>query len=126
MLGGLIMKSKIYVSSRDELFLQNLRAFCSRWGAGLVDLNQKEEVLPAGSDAPEDIIRIQSQRGWGQSFKKEDSKVVSMVEVEKQAISDAIMECHGNLTEAARELGIGRATLYRKIKQYDIDVSAHA
>ncbi len=30
----------------------------------------------------------------------------------------------GNLTEAAKALGIGRATLYRKVKQYNIDPSA--
>ncbi|MCH2535615.1 MAG: hypothetical protein MK008_14325 [Bdellovibrionales bacterium] len=30
-------------------------------------------------------------------------------------------EFNGNLTEAAKALGIGRATLYRKVKQYSID-----
>ena len=33
----------------------------------------------------------------------------------------AIHAYRGNLTEAAKALGIGRATLYRKVKLYNID-----
>lgn len=51
-------------------------------------------------------------------------KVASMDEIESQAIVGAINEYKGNLTEAAKALGIGRATLYRKVKQYGIDPSA--
>lgn len=48
------------------------------------------------------------------------ARVNTMNEVEKLAIENAILEYKGNLTEAAKALGIGRATLYRKVKQYDI------
>ncbi len=51
-------------------------------------------------------------------------RVATMNELESIAIENAIYEYNGNLTEAARALGIGRATLYRKVKQYDIDPSA--
>ena len=44
-------------------------------------------------------------------------------ELESVAIENAIFEFNGNLTEAAKALGIGRATLYRKVKQYNIDPS---
>jgi DNA-binding NtrC family response regulator len=47
-----------------------------------------------------------------------------MEELEAQAIENAIVQYKGNLTEAAKALGIGRATLYRKVKQYHIDPSA--
>lgn len=50
-------------------------------------------------------------------------KVSTMDEVESKAIDAAIHQFKGNLTEAARALGIGRATLYRKVKQYQIDPS---
>lgn len=50
-------------------------------------------------------------------------KVQKMEELEAQAIESAIIQCKGNLTEAAKALGIGRATLYRKVKQYHIDPS---
>lgn len=53
-----------------------------------------------------------------------DSKVRTINELESIAIENAIHEFGGNLTEAAKALGIGRATLYRKVKQYNIDPSA--
>lgn len=49
--------------------------------------------------------------------------VQKMEELEARAIEDAIHQFKGNLTEAAKALGIGRATLYRKVKQYQIDPS---
>jgi transcriptional regulator with GAF, ATPase, and Fis domain len=51
-------------------------------------------------------------------------RVATINELESIAIENAIYEYNGNLTEAARALGIGRATLYRKVKQYSIDPSA--
>ena len=52
-----------------------------------------------------------------------DNKVQKMEDIEATAIETAIMQYKGNLTEAAKALGIGRATLYRKVKQYQIDPS---
>ncbi len=52
-----------------------------------------------------------------------DSKIQKMDDLEAHAIENAIIQYKGNLTEAARALGIGRATLYRKVKQYHIDPS---
>lgn len=53
-----------------------------------------------------------------------ESRVQKMEQLEARAIEDAIFQYKGNLTEAAKALGIGRATLYRKVKQYQIDPSA--
>lgn len=40
---------------------------------------------------------------------------------EKEAIQEAIAKTGGNREKAAELLGIGRTTLYRKLKQYDIE-----
>lgn len=53
----------------------------------------------------------------------DNGKVSTMNELESKAIENAILQFRGNLTEAAKALGIGRATLYRKVKQYQIDPS---
>ncbi|MBX2987078.1 MAG: hypothetical protein KF802_04190 [Bdellovibrionaceae bacterium] len=53
-----------------------------------------------------------------------EPRVQKMEDLEARAIEDAIGQYKGNLTEAAKALGIGRATLYRKVKQYQIDPSA--
>ena len=43
-----------------------------------------------------------------------------MSEVERQAIAQALDASHHNVAAAARLLGINRATLYRKLKKYDL------
>ena len=40
---------------------------------------------------------------------------------EKKAIRDCIEAAHGNMSEAARRLGIDRANLYRKLKRYNME-----
>ena len=45
---------------------------------------------------------------------------VSLNELEKQAIVDTLAKTQGNREKAAKILGIGERTLYRKIKEYDL------
>lgn len=57
------------------------------------------------------------------TYSNDNGKIQKMDELEAHAIENAIVQYKGNLTEAAKALGIGRATLYRKVKQYHIDPS---
>ncbi len=45
---------------------------------------------------------------------------LNVEDLEKQAIVNAIQKHKGNYTKAANELGLGRSTLYRKMKKYDL------
>jgi transcriptional regulator with PAS, ATPase and Fis domain len=45
-------------------------------------------------------------------------KIVPMAELERQTILAAITELNGDKLQAARLLGIGKTTLYRKLKDY--------
>ena len=47
-----------------------------------------------------------------------DSKIVPMLELERQTILNAIAQLNGDKLQAARLLGIGKTTLYRKLKEY--------
>ena len=49
--------------------------------------------------------------------------VVSLQEVERRAIEQALRHTKGDRTSAALLLGIGRTTLYRKLKDYQIQVN---
>jgi DNA-binding NtrC family response regulator len=54
---------------------------------------------------------------------KPEGKIVDTLDirsVEKFAIKNALKKTKGNLSNAARELGMGRTTLYRKMKKYNI------
>ena len=44
----------------------------------------------------------------------------SLRQHERQAIEDAIAAAHGNMTEAARRLGIARSTLYVRLSAHGI------
>lgn len=51
-----------------------------------------------------------------------EAQILSLKEAEKKAILAALEACAGNITQTAQKLGIGRNTLYRKLKEYEIDV----
>jgi DNA-binding NtrC family response regulator len=47
--------------------------------------------------------------------------IVPLQELEKRAIQHALVHTRGDRTTAAQLLGIGRTTLYRKLKEYEIE-----
>lgn len=61
----------------------------------------------------------------GNEVSMEPKKKETLADYEKEAIEKALIKHKGNLTEAAKTLDVGRAFLYRKIKQHDIDPSKH-
>jgi len=67
-------------------------------------------------DLPREISQLQgsaaSERGNG------IAKIVPMSELERQTILNAIAQLNGDKLQAARLLGIGKTTLYRKLKEY--------
>lgn len=51
----------------------------------------------------------------------EEGLVRSLEEIEADVIRFAIEACDGKMSEVARRLGIGRSTLYRKLKDYGLE-----
>lgn len=49
-----------------------------------------------------------------------DGHVRQLIDIEEQSIRHAISHYNGQMSEIARRLGIGRSTLYRKLKDYNI------
>ena len=89
----------------------------------IVALNTGSQVLPRFLP---DRLRNATPRPKVQYIDSEDDggngvrKVLRLHELEKQAILQALKICHGNIGEASRKLGLGQATLYRKIKKYGL------
>jgi len=50
-------------------------------------------------------------------------KIKSLEEVEKDAIQFAIDQLNGNISQVAKQLGLGRNTLYAKMKKYSIKIN---
>jgi two-component system response regulator HydG len=56
------------------------------------------------------------------SRKEADKKeALNLEDMEKKAIIIAIQRYHGNMSQVAKELGVGRTTLYRKMEKYGIE-----
>ena len=58
--------------------------------------------------------------GWLELL-SQDGQVRPIDEIEAETIRFAIGFYHGRMSEVARRLGIGRSTLYRKLREYDLD-----
>ncbi len=55
-------------------------------------------------------------------FDQNYQKIIPLRMVEQYAIENALRRCLGDVLTASKKLGIGQATLYRKIKKYGIKV----
>ncbi len=81
----------------------------------LKNIIERSLLLTKGDQIkPEDFIAAKvTDQTTGSSFH-------TLEEMEKQMIINSIEECHGNLSRTAEKLGIGRATLYRKMEKHGI------
>ena len=133
-------RSTVILVSDDQAEIEKVRNFSqghglslkvfsgTEWARGMNDPEFRKQV---GGDVPSLTVgQAPVDHGAkilpfpGTSAPAQDSsKVRTINELESMAIENAIHEYNGNLTEAAKALGIGRATLYRKVKQYNIDPS---
>lgn len=50
----------------------------------------------------------------------EQTSVTTLADAERRAVQDALEICGGNVSAAAKRLGIGRATFYRKLMRYGL------
>ncbi len=65
-------------------------------------------------------LRAAAASANGDAPEKKGPVVTPLAEVEREAILTAIRVLHGDKLQAARLLGIGKTTLYRKLKEYGI------
>ncbi|WP_292051018.1 MULTISPECIES: sigma-54-dependent transcriptional regulator [unclassified Brevundimonas] len=77
---------------------------------GEADGTQDQNVA-ASTPAPDSPIRITDERGH----------VRTLEEIERDLIQHAIEVYSGHMSEIARRLGIGRSTLYRKVREQGLE-----
>ena len=81
---------------------------------------------PSGAGAhpaarPEDAALPQPRAaGPSTAAPAADDAIVPLEDLKRRAVEQAFAVCEGNVERAASELGIGRATMYRLLKKYDI------
>jgi len=94
---------------------KNWRIAGGGYGIHWPDLDEdlSTEGLLRGAPAPKTSISIVH----GRNVRQENDRS-EIPELEKQMILNVISQLDGNKLAAARLLGIGKTTLYRKLKQY--------
>ncbi len=51
-----------------------------------------------------------------------DGEMRPLQDIERDILQYAIDYYQGHMSEVSRRLGIGRSTLYRKVREYDLDM----
>ena len=67
------------------------------------------------TDLPSNLYRLDSDRP------PQKEEILPLVELERRAIQSTLRHTDGDKQKAARVLGIGKTTLYRKLKQYQME-----
>ena len=80
-------------------------------------------ALPAGGLEPvREIVRIEVRDPHAMSLVVEETGDMKTMEtVEAEVIRFALQFYRGRMSEVSRRLGIGRSTLYRKLKELGLD-----
>ena len=74
------------------------------------------------TDLPREVANLpMAESANGNGHASPQPKIIPMAELEKQTILSAIAELNGDKLQAARLLGIGKTTLYRKLKDYAME-----
>lgn len=76
-----------------------------------------DATQPAPSVSPAAI----SDTDMRDRFTRDDGTVAPLIEIERDLIAFALDQHDGKMAAVARALGIGRSTLYRKLKEYGLD-----
>jgi len=124
-------QSKLVIFSEDPVLIQKAKDFASgcgmEWEVRNPEVNGQGGFFPSLASGSSPLDNTQNYSGNIVPFPAQGTggsgKVSRINDLEAQAIEQAIHAYRGNLTEAAKALGIGRATLYRKVKLYNIDPS---
>lgn len=80
--------------------------------------------LPTRPNAANDDAVPAGVPGVGPVPVVEDGDVRSLADVERDLIAFAIQHYAGHMSEVSRRLGIGRSTLYRKVRDYGLEDEA--
>ncbi|MDX1429092.1 MAG: helix-turn-helix domain-containing protein, partial [Rhodothermales bacterium] len=121
------VERSILISDTDEIEADDLMLFdrvqispwvervaLARTGDGAAPRMQPDRpAISKGADGSVD-------RATGIVLGTGEEEILSLDDLKRQAVERAYKLCEGNVDRAAVELGIGRATMYRLLKKYEL------
>ena len=121
---AVVLAENPYLSAEDfPLLAEEFKAAGIESGPPLLDHDESDE---AASDQRREYAAASQAAGQagGDSVNIFDREghLRSLQEIEKDLIQLAIETYEGKMSEVARRLGMGRSTLYRKLREHDLEV----
>jgi PAS domain S-box-containing protein len=107
--------NKKEVSINDEI-MQRLMQY--DWPGNIRELENVIERMINMQSLP---VEFTSNRELSNILAKDTEECINLERMEMKLIYKALMKHRGNITSAAKALGVGRNTLYRKISKYRIE-----
>jgi DNA-binding NtrC family response regulator len=93
------------------------------------DFPQISGLAPAMPSASDDALsslvkKAEADEDLAIAFLDREGHLRTLEDIERDLIQFAIENYSGHMSEVARRLGIGRSTLYRKVREHELDVDA--
>ncbi|MCW3462197.1 sigma-54-dependent transcriptional regulator [Chitinophaga nivalis] len=110
-------KYKRPVNSMHESLITQLERY--EWPGNIRELQHAIEravILSQGKTLQAKDVFVKNNANSDQAM----DTGYNLEEMERNVISQAMKKCNGNITEAAKELGLSRAALYRRLDKYNI------
>jgi len=80
-------------------------------------------IPSASEDALSSLVKaVDTQDDLSVNFLDREGHLRTLEDIERDLIQFAIENYSGHMSEVARRLGIGRSTLYRKVREHELDV----
>ena len=89
---------------------------------GLLPKVEPEDTGPMESLVPVELLQDPMTPDSAVSVLDREGHLRTLEDIERDLIEFAINNYSGHMSEVARRLGIGRSTLYRKVREHELDV----
>jgi len=92
------------------------------WHGNIRELENYIEKLISIGEVPETLNPSQTSSKKDEALYQIPKQLRTLDDIEKEAISEAIRELKGNISQVSKHLGLGRNTLYAKMKKHNISL----
>ena len=112
----------VVLSDGDELTVAEFPQIAAQVDGFDVRIPPVERMaLPQGGRVEKEIVRVEIRDPNATTLVGENGEMRTLQTVEEEMIRFALKFYRSNMTEVSRRLGIGRSTLYRKLKEYGLE-----
>jgi DNA-binding NtrC family response regulator len=115
----------VVLADGDELTIAEFPQIANQVEGYDVRIPALPASAPATMSAPvREIVRVEVRDPHATSLVDEGGEVKRLEDIEGEIIRFALSHYRGHMSEVSRRLGIGRSTLYRKLKELGLEEGA--